>query len=145
MTDRMSGHFTYGRRAIVVVRFLAPFLWALCILWLSQTSSPPEIPGMLGWDKLLHAGAFGLLSLLTLQLLVLYFSNQFYLYATACSTCILYGGLIELCQLLSNAGRTADWWDFAADAVGVFLACVVFRQGSSLISRHAESKGHLDG
>ena len=145
MTD---GGPSYSRtiwRPIFIVRLLSPMLWALAILWLSLTSTPPEIPGALGWDKLLHAGANGLLALLLIQLLVAFQPNQFSLYVTTSLVCILYGGLIEVLQLVTDAGRTAEWWDLVADIVGVVMACVIFSQLPDVISREIEGRGHADG
>ena len=53
-----------------IVRLLVSLAWGIIILWLSLTPSLPQIPGILGWDKLLHAGAYGLLSLTIAQFLI---------------------------------------------------------------------------
>jgi VanZ family protein len=127
------------------LRHFVPFGWALVILWLSLTSTPPEVPGVFGWDKLLHAVAYGLLAFLVVQLLLVYDRNIIRSCILTSIVCILYGGLVEILQLLGNSGRTAEWWDLFADAVGIVLACVVFRHGYPVICKHASSKGQTDG
>lgn len=125
------------------MRMLAPFAWAGTILWLSLTSNPPQIQGVLGWDKLLHAGAYGLLSLLLAQFLLCVFgrnSSKAWWYAGFAAVC--FGALLEILQLVVQTGRTAEWWDLFADAVGAFLSCVVFRQIVLVYSRH---HGHHRG
>ena len=121
-----------------IVRLSAPVLWALIILWLSLTPSPPQLPGVLGWDKLLHAGAYGLLTLLIAQFL-LYLS--FDLGKTgwqAVSLAVCCGALLEVLQLLLQTGRTAEWWDLIADAIGALLAYLVFRRFSGLTCSRRE-------
>lgn len=39
-----------------------------------------------------------------------------------CGASLAFGGGIELLQGAMGLGRGADWWDFAADAVGVAVA-----------------------
>jgi len=110
------------------IRLSAPILWALIMLWLSLTSSPPQISGVLGWDKLLHACAYGLLTLLIAQFLLYTPLNSGKAWWQAGLVAVCYGGLIEILQLLAHTGRTAEWWDLFADAVGAFLAYVIFRK-----------------
>ena len=145
MTDGGPSHFRHSWQPIFIARALAPLLWALVILWLSLTSKPPEIPGVFGWDKFLHAGAYGLLALLVIQLLVVYLPNHFPLYVASSLLCILYGGMIEVLQLVTDAGRTAEWWDLVADIIGVVLACVIFSQLPDAILRQVEGRGRTDG
>jgi VanZ family protein len=94
----------------------ASLAWALLTVVLLLMPPSPEASGWLdlpGADKLLHAGAFGLLALLleratrrpALTLLV-----------TA-----LYGVVTELLQLAA-AGRSADPFDALADLAGAALA-----------------------
>ena len=98
------------------------------MLWLSLTSSPPQISGVLGWDKLLHACAYGLLTLLIAQFLLYSPLNSGNAWWQAGLVAVCCGALLEILQLLVNTGRTAEWWDLFADAVGVFLAYVIFRK-----------------
>ena len=124
------------------VRIAAPILWAAAICWLSLTSTPPLIPGVLGWDKLLHVLAYALLTILVAQFLCLCTDVWKAAFYAGCSA-ILYGGLMELLQLLVQTGRTAEWWDLVADAVGVLAGCVIFRQSTVMISQyHARNENH---
>lgn len=134
-------HRSRADRARFLLRLLAPVAWLVIMFWLSLTSSPPQISGVLGWDKLLHAGAYGLLCLLIMQFL-------FYALGWACpAACRLagvialcYGGLLEVLQLLAHTGRTAEWGDLLADAAGILAACVVFCRFVALSSRR-----HVNG
>ncbi len=40
---------------------------------------------------------------------------------------ILFGGVIELLQLVMNVGRGAEWPDFAADCIGALVAYIISR------------------
>lgn len=114
--------------AIRRLRLLQAVLWGLAMSWLSLVPTPPQLPGVLGWDKLLHAAAYGLLSvllaryLLTLRRLA---PRQALVLAWLLTVC--FGILLEILQLVTSLGRTAEWLDIAADAAGALLCCVVFR------------------
>jgi VanZ family protein len=111
-----------------IIRLFAPLVWAVIILWLSLTSSPPQLPGLLGWDKLLHAGAYGLLTLLIAQYLLSTSLSPGKIWWHAGLVAVCFGALLEIMQILVQTGRTAEWGDLFADAVGAFLSCVIFRQ-----------------
>ncbi len=121
-----------------IIRLVVPIAWASIILWLSLTSSPPQLPGILGWDKLLHAGAYGLLTLLIAQYLLFLSLSPGKVCWYAGLAAASYGALLELMQLLVRTGRTAEWWDLFADAVGVFLGCVIFRQMLGVVCKRHE-------
>lgn len=127
-----------------ILPLLLSITWGAVILCLSLISSPPDIPGVLGWDKLLHAGAYGLLTLLVAPVFFTYYRNRLRTYFLTGLVCILYGGMVEVLQLLANTGRTAEWWDLFADALGVAAACVVFRQGYGMYIKHADRVEHCD-
>ena len=111
----------------LTIRLAVPLLWASIILWLSLTPSPPSIPGVLGWDKLLHAGAYGLLTLLIAQFLLHSSLNSGGSCWQAGLVAVGYGALLEVLQLLTMLGRTAEWTDLIADAVGACLAGLIVR------------------
>ena len=141
MTRRIHSQ-SRADRVRYLLRVLPPVVWPAIMFWLSLTSSPPQISGVLGWDKLLHAGAYGLLCLLVAQFL-------YYALDWSCSAAcqhagviaLCYGGLLEVLQLLAHTGRTAEWGDLVADAVGILTACVIFRQFVALSSRRHENAG----
>lgn len=126
-----------------LVRLSAPVLWALIILWLSLTPSPPQLPGVLGWDKLLHAGSYGLLTLLVAQFLLYLSLNLRRAGWQAVSLATCYGALLEVLQLFLHTGRTAEWGDLLADAVGAILAYLAFRtfSGLSCARRELQDEG----
>jgi VanZ family protein len=128
-----------------IIRLFAPAVWAAIILWLSLTPSPPELPGFLGWDKLLHAGAYGLLAVLVAQF-ILYLTHNL---ERACwhagLLAICYGALLEVLQLYLQTGRTAEWRDLFADIVGVCFSCVIFRQICGLVLKPDENPDANNG
>ena len=128
-----------------ILRLSAPVLWALIIFWLSLTSSPPQLPGLLGWDKLLHAGAYGLLSLLLAQAFLCPPFSMNKPWWLAGTTAVVYGALLEILQLLSHTGRTAEWLDLFADALGAFFCCVVFRHMLKLYCCYDEKSDTNNG
>ena len=134
-----------GSKLAHILRLSMPVLWALIIFWLSLTSSPPQLPGVLGWDKLLHAGAYGLLSVLLAQA---FFCPPFSAkkpWWLAGTIAVVYGALLEILQLLSQSGRTAEWLDLLADAVGACFCCVVFRHLMKLFCCHDERSDKDNG
>jgi len=133
---RESFNFNY------LLRLSLPILWAGIICWLSLTSTPPLIPGVLGWDKLQHAAAYALLTILIAQYLHIYTHSWKTVFYAGCLA-ILYGGLMEVLQMLVQTGRVGEWPDLFADILGTLAGCVIFRQISVVISRyHAQNKTH---
>ena len=133
------------RKSKYTLYFSAPVIWGGIILWLSLTSSPPQLPGVLGWDKFLHAGAYGLLSLLLAQAFLCPPFSMRKPWWMAWSAAVSYGALLEILQLLSQTGRTAEWLDLFADAVGAFFCCVVFRHVMKLSCCRNEKAGTNNG
>lgn len=127
------------------IRLSAPAIWAAVILWLSLTSTPPDIPGPLGWDKLLHAGAYGLLAFLLAQLFRYLTSRTAKIFWPVVLATVAFGGLVEILQWAGQAGRVAEWWDLAADALGAIAGCVIFRQASNLSFNYYERKSKKHG
>jgi len=74
---------------------------------------PPQTLSV--WDKAQHTLAFVLLGALGLRV-----------YAAWVPVVLLgllvFGGLIELAQA-ATGWRTGDWWDWAADVVGIAMVC----------------------
>ncbi|MDD2898599.1 MAG: hypothetical protein PHI31_07775 [Desulfuromonadaceae bacterium] len=106
-----------------------PLLWqffcgsmTLLILWLSLMPAS-SAPSGLGWDKLNHAGAIAVITLLA------YLSLQSRRWAAGAA--FLYGMflgvLIELLQAALTTTRFAEWGDVAADLVGAACAWGVIR------------------
>lgn len=113
------------RAPLVIVHFSLLFLWAGAIAWLSLGAPPAVDIGVLSWDKLLHGGAYGLLMLLALW----WYADFRPLDLRGGGICwvavVLYGGLLEIGQLLLTRSRTAEWWDLVADGIGAAAALAV--------------------
>ncbi len=113
----------------MILHLLLLISWMVLLGWLSLMSSPPQVPGLFGWDKLQHAVAYGLLA--WLMAYVMLSSKKFRPSATWWSAglcALLFGAGMELLQQAMHAGRAAEWQDLVADALGILLACVIFRQ-----------------
>ena len=124
-------------------RLSIPVVWGAAICWLSLTASPPAPPGILGWDKLLHAAAYALLTLTVAQYLLIHLADSRRAAICAALLATAYGGLMEILQLALQTGRMAEWWDLFADAFGAVAGCVVFRQVVALFSpNHAQNRAH---
>ena len=140
MAPRNSSLNTASRQLLVTGWWLAAMAWAAAIAWLSLIPSPPQIAGLLGWDKLQHAGAYGLLTLLLAQALLRSpLGGKGGAWWLAGLAAVAFGGLLEILQLVTQVGRTAEWWDLLADALGACVCCVIFRQMAGAKSREKES------
>ena len=73
-------------------------------------------------DKLHHAAAFFALAGLLLALV----ERRYY--AAMCAGLLVFGGAIEAAQYLMPYGRSAEWLDLAADALGVALAALAIHE-----------------
>ncbi len=89
-------------------------LAAVLVLSLWPSSAPP--PMSTGWDKSDHVVAYFVLGLLGVRT----YGSRHRLWVAL----LAYGGAIELLQALT-VYRTASWYDWFADAIGLGLAWVV--------------------
>lgn len=117
------------------LNFSRPLFWSAAtlsgagtLLYLCLTPMPPQIEGPLGWDKLQHAVAFGLLAFLSFMSLEsrqisTRFSSFFAFFGT-----VLFGGLIELLQGCLTINRKAEWLDLAADSLGALAVTILLHQ-----------------
>lgn len=99
--------------------------WLGCLLWLSLTPSPPRPPsGLLSWDKLHHAGAYALLTVLAgicfTQWRPLCRHNWLFAWFAA----VFFGGVVEVLQETLTEVRQAEWSDLIANTVGGMLVLV---------------------
>lgn len=120
-------------------RWVSTALVVIAILYLTIVPRPlPDdtinIPGL---DKLIHAVMFGGLAFVasidkarrsrcsftmpsSKAVVIIVFAT------------ILFGGAVEIAQMLTGLGRSADWIDFVADAAGVvagaWIAIIVLRR-----------------
>lgn len=104
---------------IGVVIFLAT-----CVLGSEQV---PDLPPLLPWDKMVHAGMFFVLSAVCYYDYYRLFDGNVHLkkWIFWCFFIpVIYGGSIELLQLFVFTSRSAEWCDFVADIIGSLLATV---------------------
>ena len=80
----------------------------------------PVIPHL---DKLIHALGYGVLAILACGLFAPGNARR-----AALLWLLLFGGLIELAQGVWAVNRLADPWDLLANACGIGLAALLFRQ-----------------
>jgi VanZ family protein len=91
--------------------------WGLTLYVTFECLVPAEqVPNLHVSDKIEHAGAYFALAFLFGGVL------ERRRFPAMIGGLLLLGALIEVAQGLMGLGRTADIWDFAADAVGVALA-----------------------
>ncbi|HET8827798.1 MAG TPA: VanZ family protein [Pelobium sp.] len=119
--------------------------WALLVLILCDIPVS-EVPGSSlffeGFDKMVHLGFFFVLTVLLFYGKI-YQQNSFeYRFLTIVKIVIInvcLGGGIELLQWKVFTYRSAEWWDFFADmlglGMGVFSYLLLHRKGSRLHKR----------
>ncbi|MBL7883771.1 MAG: VanZ family protein [Bacteroidia bacterium] len=114
-------------------------LWALFILILCGIPGR-DIPHihfleLLSFDKVVHAGIFFVLFILTaigleLQTKYSFNNNVSKLYAAA--FCIVYGASTEIMQGIIFTERSADVFDFIANTTGCFIAFYFYKKLRSI-------------
>lgn len=106
--------------------------WLALITILSLTGSPPQITvAVLGWDKLQHATAYGILTGLLLRGLLK--GQQKILGALVVSVIVAssIGALMEILQGLQHNGRQADPLDALANCFGSGLGGLLYWYGQT--------------
>ncbi len=120
------------KKRLKIPPYLPSTLVTAIILYLTLAPAPlPDtgLPLFPGADKLVHAAMFGALAYLLIADTAR--SRHSTPHAvTALFICIavaLFGGAIELLQKAMNLGRGAEWLDFLSDALGAFLAWILWQ------------------
>ncbi len=95
-----------------------------CILGSEQV---PDLPPLLPWDKLVHAGMFFVLSGVCYYDYYRLFDgnvnrNKWIFWCFFIP--VIYGAGIELLQQFVFTSRSAEWGDFIADVIGALVATV---------------------
>lgn len=104
--------------ATLVWRVILALLLIL-VSYLALTPAPP--PGLdLGWDKLNHTAAFAALGLAACLSLAGWGRQRW----LPLSGLLVYGGAIEIGQLFVP-GRSCEWSDLLADAIGITLGAII--------------------
>jgi len=81
----------------------------------------------MGWDKLQHAGAFGLLTFFIFKTLRFQSISLIITSFLAVFSASLLGGMIELLQERFTTNRTGELFDFFADVTGsVLVVCFLY-------------------
>jgi glycopeptide antibiotics resistance protein len=110
-------------------------LWALIILVLCGIPGK-DIPHisfleLLSFDKLVHAGIFFVLIVLTIRGLLLqnsFTTIQLTAKKTAFISCVVYGGALEIMQGTIFEQRSADVFDFIANTVGCIIGWLLYEK-----------------
>lgn len=102
--------------------WLPPVAWAAAIFSISFLPFKPRPPGYPGEDKVVHLFLYGILALLLLRA---YLGDRAMAPRRAAVfafiVTILYG-IFDEWQQSFMPGRTAEWFDLAADALGAAVA-----------------------
>jgi VanZ family protein len=110
-----------SRRAVAL---WGPLVVALaCVFWLSSLSSVPGASFV--WDKLLHAGGYAVIGLLTLRAFHGGIMRPRLWPATGSGLFILAWGISDEFHQSTVPGRDASAGDVVADVVGFAIACAV--------------------
>ncbi len=114
-----------GCGKFLVYRILAVVLWMGAIVWLSLTPAQADLEGLLGWDKLQHAAAYGLLAFLAGRVFSSLCRNPIRAWSGALFFAITLGLGLEIAQELFTAGRRADPADVLANSIGALAGCAI--------------------
>jgi len=123
------------------LRYWLPLI-AYCLLIFLQSSSdnPVDLPPIANVDKVLHAGAYGLLGILFYRAYRSRWpSASGWTMANASLLSAAFYGLTDEIHQYFVPGRSADPWDWLADTVGAMLGVVAYHALLHLQSRRAAS------
>jgi VanZ family protein len=119
----------------VVLAFLSLNPWLL--------PDPHQAIGTLSWDKIDHAGAYGLLSLLLMSAFR-YRKQRWLVSLMVLLACFAVGGLFEYCQLWFTPTRHFSYYDALANGFGALLGVIVFwcyEVAASLLPKTCQKAG----
>ncbi len=121
----METHEVQNRLVFVVNYWLPPLGWALFIFILSSRSLQGFTTPFVHFDKLVHAGEYGILCLLLYRAFIHAKDDRWRKQAVKLSIlfCIIYGLSDEIHQMFVPM-RTADAADLMADSIGAGLSHV---------------------
>ena len=100
------------------------FIFILCNIKMPDDKAGPEL-FFKGFDKMVHMGFFYVLTILLFYGKIRHQHSYSFRSLTILKIVVLtatLGGLIELVQWKFFTYRAAEWWDFGADMIGVFMA-----------------------
>jgi VanZ family protein len=108
-----------------LLRLLLLLAWLTCVIVLSLTAKPPRPPAFLSSDKLQHACAYAVLTLLTAGVLVPRIRNRIRGWLLSAFCAALVGIALEVAQKLMHSRRHGDLYDVAANLFGIFLIAML--------------------
>ncbi|HKG08642.1 MAG TPA: hypothetical protein VKB19_19385 [Pedobacter sp.] len=106
--------------------------WTVFILVCCNIKMPDSSgPGIFfeGFDKLVHLGFFYVLTIFLFYGKIRYQHNYSFRSLTIFKVILIgacLGGIIELLQWKVFTYRSAEWWDFGCDMIGVFMGVFSF-------------------
>ena len=101
------------------LRWLPFIAYVILISWLSLTPTPPQIENdFFGWDKVQHAGAYVVFTLLAGWAFGAFTLDLKRCWRLAVVAAVIFGGAMEIVQGAFTRTRTAEWGDLLADLVG---------------------------
>jgi VanZ family protein len=111
--------------------YLLSFIWTILVLYLCFVRKVPyqdKFPEIFGLDKIVHMALYAIW-----YVAICHESRHSNRLSTmqkwiTIGVLIVVGGLIEIFQQNFFPPRTADFWDFVADIVGVVLGVVLYNQ-----------------
>jgi VanZ family protein len=109
------------RKIFAIIDFSLLFLYCSFIYWLSDQSALPTRYWFAHQDKVMHAGAYFIMAVLTWRSFIHYLKQPYALAIISLVFCSLYGGLDEWHQSFIP-GRTPDMGDWIADTIGAAIA-----------------------
>ena len=119
-------------KRLSIKKFIPGIAWFFVVMALTCTPGD-DLPkeGIFHWlnltdfDKLVHAGIFGLLAVLFCYPFAkadLSYSKKIKYFIIICLLTAVWGYCIEVIQLFWVEGRTYDLFDWTADSIGALLA-----------------------
>jgi len=134
--SRLRGHLLTATTSAAAIR---RWRWSLAglvttVSWLALSPAPPA--GLdTGWDKLNHAGAFAVLTLVSIFAFARSQRNPWRLLVGL----LCYGAAIEVAQSFTPT-RSAEWGDLLADLIGMAAGAML----AMLIDRVAGERSGSD-
>jgi len=99
--------------------------WTLALLLVSLATLPAfPAGGWIAWDKLHHAVAYAVLTLLGGRSLVLLGLRPCRGWSLSAGFSLFFGAVLEILQMSLTTHRTAEWGDLFADGIGAGAVCL---------------------
>ena len=126
------------------LRYWLPLIAYCLILFLQSSSeSPADLPAIEHVDKVLHAGAYGLLGILFYRAYRSRWPNASgWTMANASLLSAAFYGLTDEIHQYFVPGRSADPWDWLADTIGAMLGVVAYHAVMHYQSRKAPTQSN---